>query len=186
MWERKIRVIMWTGVTLLLIAYTFVLKNGKDSYERIMEFSNLRTRQELLAFQERDERVTLYRSYLKECGVKDINDIPYDLLQQMVYHNQTIKENVFDVKLYKVATPIDNPTWKDCFELSPKLEYTMVDENSQVPDVIKENLTFGFHSIMMDNSPYIMEVTYTHYDLTDWEVSHMLTQSAKEESNVTH
>ena len=143
------------------------------------------TRAELQNQHARQERVNLYSEYLKEEGLTDL-EMPYDLLQQEVYHRQADRNDKFIVSLYQVKEPIENPTWRDVHEGIITRQYTEVTSETPLPTTLKDNLNYGYHSIEMDGSHYILEVMYRDIDLTNWEETQLALASIKSEKVKTN
>lgn len=139
------------------------------------------TREELRQMPQRETRAFLYRQELSNDAIPALDETPYDILQQYIYDKQQDKVCNYTVTLYRTTTLLDNPSWRDCLDLAPVLQYTQATLDTDIPTVIKDNLSFGYHSVTMEGTNYIMEVLYNDIDLDNWESSQIVLNMLKEE-----
>ena len=156
---------------LLLSGLASVLLVGCDTKEVTqskIEPQYYLTTRELETQKSRQRNMITYTDYLVTLGFVT-DGKPYDVIQQLVYDTLPDRKEVYNVRLYKIVELVSNPTYDDIAELQPTLEYTSVTSESKLPEIVMNNLMYGYHPITLDGINYIMEVEYEDYDLTDWE-----------------
>lgn len=158
------------GVAVVSYALSSLAHTQSNKTTPQVQYSiNYVTRVENLNMQERQSRVELYRAFLKDSDVQEVENLPFDLLRQNVYDKLSDKKEVFTVNLFSLESEVTEPTWKDCFNKIPRLQFTGVTSESQVPQYVLDNLTFGYHYLVVDDKPSVLEVVYSDVDLTNWE-----------------
>lgn len=133
--------------------------------------SYILTTKELREQSIRQEKLDIYSHYLGSIGL-EIADTPFDVIQQMVYDSFTDKEQVYSITLYRNPERLEVNTFADLHSLDKAMEYRHIDETSTLPNVLKEYLHYGYHTVQMDGEYYVAEVKYETVDLLDWEISY--------------
>lgn len=176
--ELKHRIVTILGKGILLIgllsALGFSLYGMYNKYAKEESTSFVEPQQNVLTIAEsktmkiREQNLELYKTYLGESEI-DITGIPYDYVEQMVYHMLPERVAEFNIRLYELESVEDDVDFKKyLFTKSPSLEFTNVTVDSEVPDMLKANLDLGCTVIELNEKTYVQETIYSNVDLTAW------------------